>query len=108
MEAARLERLAAFATGGSWSQGIMDGGVSREEVEKRVLAVVREVLALDGATIELDASIEEDLAANSLDRVTLVMALEEEFGGELPENDVHQLKTVRHIVDYIECRLRTA
>ncbi len=86
----------------------MDSSVSREEVERRVLAVVKDVLALDGATLGLDASIEEDLAANSLDRVTLVMALEEEFGGELPEKDVQQIKTIRHIVDYIECRRRTA
>ena len=80
----------------------------RGEIENRVLAVLREILALDGEPIGLDASIVEDLATTSLDRVSLFMALEDEFNGTLPEQEVQQVKTVRDIVDYIECRLPAA
>ena len=80
----------------------------RGEIENRVLAVLREILALDGELIGLDASIVEDLATTSLDRVSLFMALEDEFNGTLPEQEVQQIKTVRDIVDHIECRLRVA
>ncbi len=80
----------------------------RGEIENRVLAVLREILALDGKTIGLDASIVEDLVTTSLDRVSLFMALEDEFNSTLPEQEVQQIKTVRDIVDYIECRLQAA
>ena len=85
----------------------MDRRITREGIQERVLAAVAEVFAVDGTTIGLDASIEEDLAANSVDLVTLAMVLEEEFGGEVSEKDVLGVKTVRDIVDYIECKLRT-
>ncbi len=80
----------------------------RGEIENRVLTVLREILALDGETIGLDASIVEDLETTSLDRVSLFMALEDEFNGTLPEQEVQQIKTVREIVDFIECRLQAA
>ena len=78
----------------------------REEIEYRVLAVVREILGLDGEAIGLDASIVEDLETTSLDRVSLFMALEDEFNGTLPEQEAQQINTLRDIVDQIECRLR--
>lgn len=80
----------------------------RGDIENRVLAVLREILALDGEPLDLDASIVEDLAATSLDRVSLFMALEDEFSGTLPDQEVQQIKTVRDIVDFIECRLQMA
>lgn len=80
----------------------------RGDIENRVLAVLREILALDGEPITMDASIVEDLATTSLDRVSLFMALEDEFNGTLPEQEVQQIKTVRDIVDFIECRLQVA
>ncbi len=80
----------------------------RGEIEDRVLSVVKEILAIDSEPISLDASIVKDLAATSLDQVSLFMALEDEFNGTLPEQEVQQIKTVRDIVDYIECRLRAA
>ncbi len=80
----------------------------RGEIEDRVLSVVKEILAIDSEPISLDASIVKDLAATSLDQVSLFMALEDEFNGTLPEQEVQQIKTVRDIVDYIECRLQAA
>ncbi len=80
----------------------------RGEIEDRVISVIKEILAIDGEPISLDASIVKDLSATSLDRVSLFMALEDEFNGTLPEQEVQQIKTVRDIVDHIECRLRVA
>ena len=86
----------------------MGNPAPRGEIENRVLAVLREILALDGEPIGLDASIVEDLATTSLDRVSLFMALEDEFNGTLPEEEAQQIQTIRDIVDCIECRLRVA
>lgn len=80
----------------------------RGEIENRVLTVLREILALEREPISLDTSIVDDLATTSLDRVSLFMALEDEFKGTLPEQEVQQIKTVRDIVDFIECRLQAA
>ncbi len=80
----------------------------RGEIEDRVLSVVRETLAIGDEPVSLHASIVKDLAATSLDQVSLVMALEDEFGATIPEEDADQINTIQGIVDYIECRLQTA
>ena len=80
----------------------------RGEIEDRVLSVVREILAIDGEPIDLDASIVEDLASDSLAQISLFMALEDEFGGTIPQEEVKEIKTLRHIVDFIDGRLQTA
>lgn len=80
----------------------------RGAIRARVLTVVKEVLAIENDTINLDASIAEELATKSLDRVALFMALEDEFGGTIPENEAQKIKTIRQIVDCIERRLETA
>jgi acyl carrier protein len=77
-------------------------------VQERVLKVVKEVLALEPDTINLDASITDDLAVNSLDQVTLFLALEDEFNDTIPEEELEQFKTIRNIVDYIKGRMEAA
>ncbi|MCZ6576060.1 MAG: acyl carrier protein [Acidiferrobacterales bacterium] len=78
------------------------------EVQERVLKVVKEVLALETDTIDLDASITDDLAVNSLDQVTLFLALEDEFNDTIPDEELEQFKTIRNIVDYIKGRTEAA
>ncbi|MFQ5756009.1 MAG: acyl carrier protein [Acidiferrobacterales bacterium] len=78
------------------------------EVQERVLKVVKEVLALEADTVNLDASITDDLAVNSLDQVTLFLALEDEFNDTIPEEELEQFKTIRNIVDYIKGRMEAA
>ncbi len=78
------------------------------EVQERVLKVVKEVLALETDTINLDASITDDLAVNSLDQVTLFLALEDEFNDTIPEEELEQFKTIRNIVAYIKGRVNAA
>ncbi len=78
------------------------------EVQERVLKVVKEVLALETDTIDLDASITDDLAVNSLDQVTLFLALEDEFNDTIPDEELEQFKTIKNIVDYIKGRMEAA
>ena len=78
------------------------------EVRERVLKVVKEVLALETDTIDLDASIMDDLAVNSLDQVTLFLALEDEFNDTIPDEELEQFKTIKNIVDYIKGRMEAA
>ena len=78
------------------------------EVQERVLKVVKEVLALETDTIDLDASIMDDLAVNSLDQVTLFLALEDEFDDTIPDEELEQFKTIKNIVDYIKGRMEAA
>ena len=58
-------------------------------------------LGVDEETVTLDASFLEDLGADSLDVVDFIMELEEEFGLEIPDEDVEKISTVRNAVDYI-------
>ena len=74
-------------------------------VENRVLTVVREVLAIEGEPPALDSSLIEDLGADSLDLLSLFMALEDEFGGTINEEDTEGLATLRDIVESISGRM---
>ncbi len=74
-------------------------------VEARVLSVVTEVLAIEGEPPALESSLIEDLGADSLDLLSLFMALEDEFGGTISEEDTDGLATLRDIVECISGRL---
>jgi acyl carrier protein len=70
-------------------------------IENRVKAVIKEVLRIDESRLTIEASFIEDLGADSLDLVTLVMALEEEFKGSISEEEVKGMKTIGQAVDTI-------
>ena len=70
-------------------------------LEDRVLDIVREVLAIDDGDVTLDSTIREDLAADSLDQLSLFMALEDEFGGSIGEEEAARLETLRDVVHHI-------
>ncbi len=80
----------------------------QSSVEARVLAVTQEVLAIDGEPPALDSSLIEDLGADSLDLLSLFMALEDEFGGTISEQDTEGLATLRDIVECISGRMGDA
>jgi len=69
--------------------------------EERVKQIVAEQLGVDEAQVTLEASFMEDLGADSLDTVELVMALEEEFDIEISDEDAEKIQTVQDAVDYI-------
>jgi len=74
-------------------------------VEEKVKKIVGEQLGVDEEEITPDASFVEDLGADSLDTVELVMAFEEEFSIEIPDDDAEKIITVQNSVDYIKERM---
>jgi acyl carrier protein len=75
--------------------------MSQQEIFDKVKGIVAEQLSVDAAEVKPEASFANDLSADSLDVVELVMALEEEFDIEIPDEAAEQIKTVQDAVDYI-------
>ncbi|MFY9752694.1 MAG: acyl carrier protein [Candidatus Acidiferrales bacterium] len=71
-------------------------------VEERVKQIIVEQLGVDEGEVTPTASFVDDLGADSLDTVELVMAFEEAFGIEIPDEDAEKIATVKDAVDYIE------
>jgi acyl carrier protein len=71
-------------------------------VDDRVKEIIVENLGVDGEKVTSDASFVEDLGADSLDTVELVMAFEEEFDIEIPDEDAERLTTVGEAVSYLK------
>lgn len=72
-----------------------------KSVEKRVLEIIVEQLGVSEEEVALEASFVDDLGADSLDLVELIMALEEEFGLEISDEDAEKIQTVQDVVNYI-------
>lgn len=68
----------------------------------KIKELLAKQLRLDVSTIEDDANILDDLGADSLEIVEMLMTLESEFGIEVPDEDIMGLKTVRSVAEYIE------
>ena len=75
------------------------------DIEQRVKKIVSEQLGTDEAAIKNESSFIDDLGADSLDTVELVMALEEEFDTEIPDDDAEKITTVQQAIDYINKNL---
>ena len=76
--------------------------LSKDEIKTRVTKIVSEQLGVEEAKITDDSKFMEDLGADSLDTVELVMALEDEFDCEIPDEEAEKLKSVGEALDYIE------
>ena len=73
-----------------------------EPVADRVKKIIVDQLGVEEETVTPEASFVDDLGADSLDTVELVMALEEEFGIEIPDEDAEKITNVKGAVEYIE------
>jgi len=74
-------------------------------IEERVKKIVVEQLGVKEEEVTSEASFVDDLGADSLDTVELVMALEEEFKTEIPDEDAENITTVKQAVDYVSANL---
>ena len=72
------------------------------ELDTKVAEIIAEQLGVDVSEVVPEASFIDDLGADSLDTVELVMALEEEFGVEIPDEDAEKITTVKKALDYIK------
>ena len=76
------------------------------EVEAKVKKIISEQLGVPEGDVKPEASFVNDLGADSLDTVELVMALEEEFGVEIPDEDAEKITTVQNAIDYIKAKAK--
>jgi acyl carrier protein len=76
-----------------------------ENIEKRVKKIVAEQLGVNEAEVKLESAFVDDLGADSLDTVELVMALEEEFECEIPDEEAEKITNVQQAIDYIKTHL---
>jgi len=74
-------------------------------IEETVKKIITEQLGVDADKVVPEASFIDDLGADSLDTVELVMALEEEFDQEIPDEDAEKIQTVQNAIDYVKERL---
>jgi len=77
-------------------------------VEERVKSIIVEQLGVDADEVAADASFVEDLGADSLDQVELIMAFEEEFGVEISDDEAEKIRKVKDAVDFIEKRAKAS
>jgi len=75
--------------------------ICMESIEQRVKKIVAEQLGVNEAEIKNESSFLDDLGADSLDMVELVMALEDEFETEIPDEEAEKITTVQQAIDYI-------
>lgn len=70
----------------------------------KIKGIIVEQLGVDADQVTEDASFVDDLGADSLDTVELIMAFEEEFDIEIPDEDAQKIKTVKDVIEYIESK----
>ena len=77
-----------------------------DNVEQRVKKIVAEQLGVNEVDIKNESSFVDDLGADSLDTVELVMALEEEFECEIPDEEAEKITSVQQAIDYIKAHVK--
>jgi acyl carrier protein len=76
------------------------------DIESKVKQIVMDKLGVDEAQVTPNANFIEDLRADSLDTVELVMAFEEEFGIEIPDEDQEKITTVSNAIEYLKSKVK--
>jgi acyl carrier protein len=78
--------------------------MTEQEIYEKVKGIIVELLGVDASKVTMEARFREDLEADSLDLVELIMAFEEEFTAEIPDEDAQKITTVAGAVTYIQER----
>jgi acyl carrier protein len=81
------------------------GGIGMASVEEKVKSIIVDQLGVNEAEVTGTASFVDDLGADSLDTIELVMAFEEAFGIEIPDEDAEKIKTVQDAIEYVEAHV---
>ena len=76
------------------------------ELEERIINIISEQLGVDKSEVTPEASFMDDLGADSLDQVELVMAFEEEFDVEIPDEDAEKMQVVQDAIDYLKKKVK--
>jgi acyl carrier protein len=74
-------------------------------IEEKVIEIISQKLNLSKDQVKPEASFVDDLGADSLDLVELVMAMEEAFGMEVPDEDAEKLRTVKDVIEYVKAKV---
>jgi acyl carrier protein len=90
------------------TRGTQRNGIMSEALEDRVKQIIAEQLQVDSAGLNLDASFIDDLGADSLDIVELVMAMEESFQMDIPDEAAEKIQTIRDAIEYIRANAHLA
>jgi acyl carrier protein len=85
-----------------FAQNFTGGLKIMAEIEGKVIEIISELLGVDTNEINREASFRDDLEADSLDLVELIMRFEEEFGGEISDEEAQNIKTVGEAIDFIK------
>jgi acyl carrier protein len=83
------------------------GGYTMSDTQERVVNIIAELLGVEKERITPEASFRDDLEADSLDLVELIMAFEEEFGGEISDEEAQKITTVGEAITYIDTKMTT-
>ena len=81
--------------------------MSEKSIEEKVKEIIVEQLGVDESQVDPTASFVDDLGADSLDIVELVMAFEEAFDLDIPDEDAEKIQTVKNAIDYIESKKKS-
>jgi len=73
-------------------------------IEERVIKIIVDKLGVDRAEVVPEAAFVDDLGADSLDQVEMIMAMEEEFGSEIADEEAEKMRTVQDVINFIKAR----
>jgi len=79
--------------------------MTRDEIYEKVKQIIVDQLGVDESKVTMEARFREDLEADSLDLVELIMAFEEEFGGEIEDDEAEQITSVGQAVEFLASRM---
>ena len=80
--------------------------MKEQEIFEKVQKIVSEQLGVEKKEVTREANFSSDLGADSLDTVELIMAIEEEFEIEVPDNDAEKISTLSEVIDFIQLKLK--